>query len=265
MTKQYSVAFLQEDADAEVQRVILATLPNRFRVISDHDADILIVPGTRNPESRLDAIGSNTRGLFLSEPGRLSADEFGEIRRRAGSRPIGFGLVVATAVSDGMETYLRDDRSDSPVIVDVAAEVSSSDTDALRAAAFEQLMLLDAVAGRILGMTILARTKSQFVATVEVDSTWRGVRISVRSSFRSRLTLHTVSRSLRRQLTVTPDPHAEPSKVTIFDGTGSRSPLPVYQGGHRRSWLWLHEALSGDRGYEDRVVAVGRALNLLRF
>lgn len=263
MTTQYSVALAQDEADAGFQHIVLATLPNRFRIVSDGDADILVISATGDLKRQLAAIGPGTRALFVSAPGRLSAEAFKAIRERAGGRTIGLGLVAA--FTDAAADWLRADSADSPGIVDVEAEVSSSDAGALRAALFEQLMLLDALAGRTTGLRMLTRTSGQAVAAVTLDSTWRGIRISARRNFRDRVALHTVSRSLRRQLTLTAHPHAEPAGMRICDAAGSRSPFPVYEGGQRRSWLDLHDALEGKRGFQDRLAAAARALELLRF
>jgi hypothetical protein len=77
------------------------------------------------------------------------------------------------ALTDQALTDLRMDGADAPVIVDAASEVSSAEPDALRAAVFEQLMLLHAVSGRISDLTVLARTEMQMVLDVQIDSVWK--------------------------------------------------------------------------------------------
>jgi hypothetical protein len=263
MTMQYSVGFLEEGADTERQRVILATLPNRYRVGEPSEADVLVVPGGMDAAKWVGAIGPSTRGVFLSSPGRLSSEAFEEISRRAGERPIGLGLAAASALSEPALVDFRVDGPDVPVIVDAVAEVSSRGAGALRAGVFEQLMLLQRLSGNVLRLMLQVATTEQLIYAAEVDSTWRGIRVSARHSFRDRMALHVVSRSRRRELVITSDPHAEPAKVAIFEATGSRSSLPVYQGGFRKSWLSLHDALARGQTTVDELLAARRALDSL--
>jgi hypothetical protein len=263
MTTQYSVRFLNGDADAQTQRAVLATLPNRFRVVDSGNADVLVVSRAAIAEVMAEPINAATRGLFLSAPGTMSTQEFKSIRQSAADRPIGLALSVMPALTDQALTDLRMDGADAPVIVDAASEVSSAEPDALRAAVFEQLMLLHAVSGRISDLTVLARTEMQMVLDVQIDSVWKRARISVRRSFRDVATLHTISRSVRRRAKFVSDPHAEPVRVEVFDQMGCRIASPSYEGGYRRSWQKFHAALTGAADCDDVLNSAEHALRLM--
>lgn len=263
MTVQYSVAVCAADRSSDHQRVILATLPNRFRVIDGDNADVLLVSPMSELAGQLEMMGRDTRAVFVNSPGRLSAGALETLRQRAAGRPVIFGLVSAMAFGETMQSQLRLDAAEAAAIVDAAAEVSSTDAGELRECAFEHLMLLDSIVGKITRVTMLVDTDRHWIAAIETESGTPGIRVSVRRSFRTRLSLHTVSRTRRRQLILVPEPHASPAELTVFDDKGSHASFPVFQGGQRQSWLELHAGLAGGREWESRLRAVGRVLSVL--
>jgi hypothetical protein len=247
------VALSVHAAIAQPHDAILATLPNRFWQTTG-DADVRIIE-KGNVAGAASVLADGTTLVFLADPAALTPEAFDTVVAAAADRPIGFSVAAASALSDEALALLTEATDDAPFLVDCVGETVGDDEAALRTAVFEQLILVDTIAGPITGAALLHRDRAQIVARLDLGSGWTGVRLTARRTQRVRFALHAVSHTHRRTVEILPEAHATPAQVAIHDSKGTRIASPLYQGGYRRSWIDLHAAATGEAATS--LVSVG--------
>jgi hypothetical protein len=231
------------------QRAVLATLPNRFRVTDERGDVVVMAP---------DAIDSATEGaVMLADPGLASASALRALVQSGCA--IGLALAAAPALPEAALAQMRAQDDDLSMIVDAAAET----TGTLRSALFELLMLLDTLGCRVEALHLLADTRDQITLGATGPGPWQGVRVSARRSFRTRYSVESVSRTLRREVVVEDVAVATPADVGLFDAKGTHVALPRYEGGLRASWRALHARLAAGAGDDGQIETAIRLLGLL--
>jgi hypothetical protein len=265
MTRQLSVMILGDSPDSLAQSSVLATLPLRFRIVrSASDADILLVTGSYDSASQAIALMSSRHcALFIASPAQLSTPRLDALCAAAGERPVMFGVAAASALGTAALDLLDRGHATPPVIVDCAGEVRVADAALLRTSLLEQLMLLEALGGRATSLETLVMNEAQVIASATLDNGWSGVRLAARHGIRERITVRTVSRTLRREVTISPTHNATAAEVAVFDSNGRRESMPLFQSGYRQCWIDLYAAIEG-HDIAQRAAAVRRNLSLIR-
>lgn len=246
MTGQLSVLFVGDSEDFMAQSRVLATLPQRFRIVSSaSDADVLVIGNDASALQTIALMTSRNRALFIASPARLSAMRIDALSAAAGDRPVMFGVAAPSALSTGALNILDRDHATLPVIVDCFGEVRAADAMLLRASLLEQLLLLDLLGGRAKSLEALVMNQMQVIASATLDCAWSGVRVAARHGIRDCITLRTISRTLRREVTIRPTDSATSAEVVVFDSNGRRESMPLFQSGYRQCWIDLHAAIDG--------------------
>lgn len=264
MTRQRSVMIVGDGPDSLGQSSVLASLPLRFRIVSSAtDADILLVTGSNDSASQAIALMTSRHcALFITSPARISTAQLDALCAAADGRPVMFGVAAASALSTAALELLDRSHANPPVIVDCVGEVRVADATLLRTNLLEQLTLLEALGGRATSLAPLVMNEAQVIASATLDNEWSGVRLAARQGIRDRITLRTVSRTLRREVTISPTHSATAAEVAVCHSNGRRESMPLFQSGYRQCWIDLHAAIEG-HDISQRTAAVRRNLVLI--
>jgi hypothetical protein len=233
-----SVRIAGSGAWAAEQRFILATLPNSYRLVKN-DAEVLAIgEDVEEPLAVLEKI--NPRGIFLASPGALSSSQLAALIAR-NSRAVVVGSRTVAALSpQAMELLAVEDE---PLVVDAAAQIGPEIT--ARTALYELLDLLNAVGAKITALEPQIASDRHWIFRAVDAGSWKGVRLSIRRGVHTSFAIATMSRTLRRSIRIVTRPHAAPADVRLFTSDGLIQASPSYEGGLRRSWQLLHDALHG--------------------
>ena len=235
MTHPFTVRAVGASPAITAQTAVLASIPARFRLV-DGPADILMGSCA---DIGVSAGLYAPKGLFLTDIGLASANQFQTLLSRAKDRAIVVASLAEHALTSDQIAFLRGDSNETPAIIDCRMTLPG---DRFVEGALEQIALLEALAGPVSNLSLLSRTAACLILSADFGS-WSGARLLCGRG-KTSLQLNTVSRGLRRRLDIQADTHARPAELTVFDSRGSSRSSAIFEGGHRRSWLELHNRLS---------------------
>lgn len=244
MSAQLTVAIVGDSPDAILQRAILATLPNDFRVV-DGEADILLMSGREgNAAAVLAKVGETTRAIILTSPAGLDAGSRAQLARIETGQgiPVQLGLAYApwfTGEGLAFDPALEEDVA----ILDLTALVA--DATMARDALLEQLHIGRTMMGSLGSPRILMDSPAAIVIEVEGGSPPVRWRMTACIGLEDSLVVERIARGRRSRVKIARDAHARPAQVGHHDASGSHLPTPVYQSGYRSGWIALYEALQG--------------------
>lgn len=246
MTASHSVQIIGEGPDARLQRAVLATVPNSYRIV-DNDADVLLLSGRDGTAAAtIEAIGEGTRGIFLTSPSFLSPHDRGKVAKVARDRGLHvmIGLVYAPCFQDGNGGAILASPDDT-AIIDMNASLTSATADALREALLEQRIIARLLMGSATTLKLLQASADAVTVEAEGGTQKLRWRMTARSGIRNWLVVEQVSREQRTRVDMDAEPLGNPAHIATFDAAGSHIAMPVYQGGYRLSWLKLAAMLDG--------------------
>jgi hypothetical protein len=252
MSGQLTVSVGGEGPDAELQRAILATVPNDFRIV-EGDADVLLVSGRdRDPAAALAAAGPATRAIMVTSPAALDAESRAQLARiEAVGTPVALGFAYAPWFQ--AEGLAFDAETDAEVaILDLTAHVV--DAGAVGDALLELLHIARTMTGGLASTKLLMQTPTTTVIEAQGGPTPLKWRMTACAGLSEKLVVERIARERRSKVEIARDGHARPAQITHHDIGGSHLAGPVYQSGYRAGWLALHAALGGD-GLPGGVVA----------
>ena len=245
MSAQLTVAIAGHGPDALLQRAILATLPNDFRLV-DAGADIMLLSGRDGDADALLAfVPSSTRAIMLVSPASTSAATRAplvNLERDAGV-PVVIGLGYAPwFVADGLAWDAA--HEEEVAIVELTAAVTN--ISAARDALLEQLHIGRTMMGPLRDPTVLLDSAMAKVVEVEGGSPPIKWRMTACHGLAEQLIVERIARTRRSKVVIARDSHARPPHISHHDAQGSHLATPVYQSGYRAGWIALHAALTAN-------------------
>ncbi len=96
----FTIRLDAQDAVASAAlRTVLASVPARFRVTTEQDADVVVLAGVQPDWTRrlATAIAAGIRGVLIVRPGPANSDEVRELARRAAPEATLVGVDVGFA------------------------------------------------------------------------------------------------------------------------------------------------------------------------
>lgn len=244
MTAQLTVSLSGEGPDAALQRAILATVPNDFRIV-DGEAQVLLVSGRDgNAEAALAAAGAATRAIMVISPAALDAQSLAALARiEAAGTPVVLGFAYAPWFQ--AEGLAFDAEADKDVaILDLTAHVL--DVATVRDALLEMLQVGRTMMGAPASTRLLMQTAATTVVEAEGSAPPLKWRMAACAGLSEKLVAERVARERRSKVEIARDAHARPAQITQHDIGGSHLAGPVYQSGYRAGWIALHAALGGE-------------------
>lgn len=226
-----TVLILGDGPDAQLQRGVLATLPNAFRVV-DGDADIVLVSGKDgNAGEALDRATIGSRAVFVTSPSFLD-----DAQRARLDNP---EWTVSIALAYGASAFAADFTDAEPAaILDFVTTVADGSTGDLREALLAQLALSRVLMGEPAEIRTLLTSAETLVIEVsgQAGLAWR---LSAHRGLRSRLTIDRVCRGVRHHVAIDPGARGRPAEVVTYNSSGTTTRWPVYQNNYRMAWSAL--------------------------
>lgn len=242
MSAQLTVSMVGNGPDAILQRAILATLPNDFRV-ADANADIVLVSGRDgHVKAALASRGTTTRAILLTSPASLTAADralLARIEQQEGTAVV-LGLAYAPwFATDGL--MLDPALAEEVAILDLTAQVADVATS--RNVLLEQLHIGRMMMGPLGAPVVLMDSPATQVVEVEGGSPAVKWRMTACAGLADELRVERIARGRRSKVVIAPGAHARPAEISHHDMQGSHVAMPVYQNGYRAAWVRLHADL----------------------
>jgi hypothetical protein len=239
----YTVSIDGDGSDAALHRMVLAGLPNSYRLV-EQDAEVILVsaPVPAEFERRC---SSNTRAVVIDQPGGLSPGDLAVIGDTADRH--GFIVVPAPRYAPRLAAV-------GDVFGDRRVEILESTVTSgrhLRSSLVEQLAMLRVAMGAVASIRDLCVAESSYVfAATMLDHPRTSVLLNgVASSIgNDEATLHSLSADRRVVVRIDARPMARPAEISVHDANGTRMPNPVHQHAHRLTLVQLHEELMTGEG-----------------
>jgi hypothetical protein len=229
MIRQFTVLLRAPNATEPNQRAVLASLasiPAHFRVVADGPAD----------------------AAFTS-----AADPSGDARIVVFDVPLRAASTLTIPVTPAW-TYLSRMEVDphfaeacmqSFPAISCVVTVAGTEERRLRGAFLEQLAILRKLTGADPSVRAFRRNAKGYVANVSVGSALAVTIGRISPLARAALQLHAVGMDYRLEISMDAEASARPASIQLFGADGLREAMPVYQSGHRLTWLKVHAFLSG--------------------
>ncbi len=239
----YTVAIDADGSDAALHRMVLAGLPNSYRLVDD-DAEVVLVLAPA--PSELDRLcSSNTRAVVIDQPGELSSGDLAAIAESAHRHD--FVVVPAPRFAPRL-AIAGDLLGDSGVEI---LETTVTSGRSLRSMLVEQLALLRPVLGPAASIRPLRVAASHYAfeaAMAEHPQSHvllKGVASSIGSD---EATMHSLGPDRRVVVRIDARPVARPAEICCYDSSGTRTSWPVHQHSHRITLVQLHDVLATGEG-----------------
>lgn len=230
-----TVSIVGSGPDAQIQRGILATLPNAYRVVDgDGNADIVLVSGKDgNADAALDRAAAGSKAVFVTSPSFLDPAQRARLDDPAWS--------VSIALAYGASVFAAHlVHQEPPAILDLSATVPDAGISDLREVLLAQLAFSRAITGEPMEVRTLLSSAATLVLEASAPSglAWR---MLAQRGLSSRLTIDRVSRGVRHHVTIDCGARARPAVINTYTSDGTSTAWPVYQDHYREVW----NALSG--------------------
>jgi len=235
----YTVSINANGSDAALHRMVLAGLPNSYRLV-EGDAEVVLVSAADLAD--IDRrCSSDTRAVVVDQPGLLSPGELAAVADIATRHD----CIVVPAPRYAPRLAISGDLLGDSVVEILESTVTSSRS--LRSSLVEQLALLRPVLGAVESVRLLRVAASHYsFEAAMLDHPRSHVLLNgVASSIGSdEATLHSVSADRRVVVRIDAGPVARPAEISCYDAGGTRTPWPVHQHSHRITLVQLHGVLS---------------------
>ena len=239
----YTVSIDSEGPDAALHRMVLAGLPNSYRLV-ERDADVVLISAP-DPAKLHGRFSSNTRAVVVDQPGLLSPGGLAAI----GHTTDGHECIVVPALRYAPRLAAAGDLL-GDCRVDILESTVTS-TRSLRSSLVEQLALLRTTLGEVASIQALTVAESHYVfAATMLDHPQANVLLNGVKSLTAtdEATLHSLSADRRVVVRIDARPVGRPAEISLYDASGTRTPWPVHQHAHRLTLTQLHGVLTTGQG-----------------
>jgi hypothetical protein len=243
MTTRFSVALTGGQPVVEQHRVVLASVPNRFRPTELEGDLVMIDASAAGWVEKLEATArQRVRGILVAAAGAADGPD---AVRAADAVARDAGVVVVVDRAHAMDRAWREVAPSWRTDATTAALLDSAATtvtEGLDHVLLEQLALVRAVVGRPDRLS----TATLAASTYQISGTAGAMRISLSAARgpRSTLAIDLVDAERRRQARFDGLGLAAPARIGDFDQHGARTAPLRYESPHRVAWLELHAALT---------------------
>jgi hypothetical protein len=229
MIRQFTVLLREPSATGPDHRAVLASLasiPAHFRVVVDGPADAAYT-------------------LLEDPPADVQIVVF--------DAPLRAPSTLAIPVTPAWN-YLSRMEADacfaeactrSFAVISCAVTVAGVGKRRLRGAFLEQLAILRKQTGADPSVRAFRPNKKGYVADVSVGPASALLSGRVSPLAQAALQLHAVGVNHRLEVSMDAETSARPASIRLFGADGLREAMPIYQSGHRLTWLKIHAFLSG--------------------
>ncbi len=215
----FTIRLDAQDAVASAAlRTVLASVPARFRVTTEQDADVVVLAGVQPDWTRrlATAIAAGIRGVLIVRP--FAADR-------------------------AWNTALPQIKADAPAATLLDSVVTFDGVSPVTALV-EQLAAVRGILPALEPLEAAHRSDNQYVVSGRAES----VAVSL-TGLRSplsgyELSLNMVGPQQRWRVRIGGDEVARPSELVRFDGAGAHTQPVLYESPHRAALLALHAALT---------------------
>ena len=225
MTAPFTVV-LGDGPQAERHRIVLATLPNRFRVVEEGEADAALVTSGMG----LGRVAVLDGAALLQPPPAVSAVPALSFLPRLQADP----------------NFVSLGHIDFPLI-DALTMIRRADARDVRMALTEQVAAVFSLTGAAVEINHFRRNATGYLAEAKLAGRVTTVTLAgVRSPLgRSSFTLDAVGAATRLQVSLDDDAQARSASISLYDQQGLRAAQPIHQNGLRLVWVKVAELLSG--------------------
>jgi hypothetical protein len=251
MTDNDVLTVALDPGDPEVSglhRTVLASLPARFRVSPDGEADVALVSGNLPDWAKTARTGqkSGARAVMLAGTSALSAAAVRDFASAAQEADLIVGVDAGYAADGGWTDVLPGLRAAWPDLAVADSMTTIPAGRSLRAALVEQLAVVRSLLRDLDQLAPAHASATGYVLAGVI----RGVTVTlsggVSGAGADRLDIDLVSADRRWKATFCGAALASPTLVSVADADGERTGRPAYESAHRRSWLSLHTAVCRD-------------------
>jgi hypothetical protein len=250
----YAVGLGSEARTAALHGAVVASLPARFApAVGDPATVVVVATVTRDWPTRVRAaVDAGAAGILVAGTGPadpVAIREAAAIADGAGVAAVAdAGFALDPGWTRALEELRRDAGTaallDSVVTVAEADAVGVSAEDVLLAAAIGQVAVVRKVLGgldRLVASTGAGKYAAHG-ATGPVIVVLAGVLVSAPADG---LRLDLVGRDARWEVRFPGEGLAKPARIARQSADGTAELPPVFESGHRRAWIALHDALGG--------------------
>jgi hypothetical protein len=250
-----------DPAMADVERVVLASLPERWR-ITDEDADVAVIDGSHPnwPEALDRTLRRHPRGVVLANAHQADPDAVAAAADDAGTAaiPVAVGSpYLADPAFRAALPQLRTDRATSSLYASTIKWMADEGGRNLSAALLDQLAMVDAIVGPLDRLERSHRTASAYLA-FGVGGDLAVSLLGASSINRAgHLELSLVGADQRWSVEFDASAISRPALITRYDDSGALTSDPLFEGGRRATWRELHAAIlnGSELSYPLRVLA----------
>jgi hypothetical protein len=251
MTDNHILTVALDPGDPEVSglhRTVLASLPAKFRVSPDGEADVALVSGNLPDWAETARSGqkSRVRAVMLAGTFALSATAVRDFAAAAQEADVIVGVDAGYAADGGWTDVLPGLRAAWPGLAVAACMITIPAGGSLRTALVEQLAVVRPLLRELDQLAPAHASATGYVLAGVI----RGVAVTlsgaVSGAGADRLDIDLVSADQHWKATFSGAALASPTWVSLAGADGERTSPPVYESAHRRSWLSLHAALCRD-------------------
>lgn len=228
MIPQFTVLLREPNATGPGHRAVLASLasiPAHFRVVVDGPADVAYAPEDLPADVRIVMVDSPLRA-----PSNLAIPV----------TPVWTYLSRMEADACFAEACMR-----SFPVISCVVTIDAAEERRLRWAFLEQLAILRKLAGANPSVHAFRRNARGYVADVSVGPALALMIGRVSPLAQAALQLHAVGVDHRLEVSMDAETPARPAAIRLFGADGLREAMPIYQSGHRLTWLKIHAFLRG--------------------
>ena len=243
MSTTYTVSVDANDPDADLHRMVLAGLPNSYRMV-EGDAEVVLI-STPDPDDLDRACSASTRAIVIDRAGQLTPDALAAVGEIAGR--LGCIVMPAPRYAPRLDE-VGDLLGDSSVDI---LESTITTGGSFRASLVEQLALLRVLLGEAASLRVLHASATHYAveATMAEHPQATVLLNGVASSTGTEeATLHALARDKRLVMRIDAGPIGRPAEISCHDSNGERRPWPVHQHAHRITLMRLHRLLSSGDG-----------------
>lgn len=227
------------DAADTRHRMVLASLPNSFRVV-DRQAEVVLLSGM-DPTRLKQACAEGARAVVIDRPGRLTSEDLRIIVDVADRQ----GCIVVPAPRYASRAATAGELVGQATVDLVESTIRSGDT--LRSCLVEQLALMRALLGPVSAVEVLHGSVSHYVlraTMVRRPQTQVLLNGLASTNGAEEASAHAVGPDRRVTLRIDDGPLARPAELHCFDRDGAHSPWPLHQHAHRLTLAQLHRLLT---------------------
>ncbi|HEY0519006.1 MAG TPA: hypothetical protein VGC84_05890, partial [Ilumatobacteraceae bacterium] len=238
----YTVSIDEPGVDAVVHRMVLASLPNSYRLV-DGAADVAVV-SAHDPEAVARAIALAPKAVVVDRPGRLSEVEVVAMQDLARRHD----CLLVPSPRYAPRTGAVHELIDADEIGLTESTITSSEPH--RSSFAEQLAVVRNVLGAVSSARMLDRSPSHFIVQVSIAERRSHILLNgfVTVNAIEQVSLRAVGVERRLSIEIDGGPLARPARIRVHDAAGDHGPWPRYEHALRLTLAKVHDALTNSRG-----------------